>query len=537
MQIMGIGKPSFFLSHDADGGSSRPASSEGGRLLFNASTLPTRDERTAAASLSSSGLTTGVDLSAISPNHKAELDYRAATLYASDDIGGRSYAITPGVSATPARSDLNVRRPGPARVLILAHFPLGSNGSGMWTKAIAKELTSQGAEVRILHNGHDFDRPGVGEYLVPFTSAKKPALTGAAQADLPIFDSNPSSTGKRFKHMSEAEIKAYAEGFADAVAVANQEFDADIVIVNHNWTGTLAAARTGLPYVTVGHGTCSKTMGKALKDGDYPAIYAEMILPRVLAAARTIAVSDPEAEEVKNVFGVSASKTICVYNGFDDSKFYPRTGLDRASVLRDLGVDLPADTKSVVVYAGRMAPHKGVTDLLQAIQFLRHGGQLLQTHFVLAGNGQKQEEYIGFAEQLGLQGAVTFIGQRNHDELALLFNVADLGVIPSLHEAFGIIALEITGSGTPIVASDVGGLGTIVTEEMGRKVQPGDVSELAATIYYMLQTEAKKRLGADASKYIHGRFPWSICGEKVRQILNEVLAEDGLSERLNRLPI
>jgi len=475
----------------------------------------TRFEKTSAVVQAARGV--------LRPTHRPTTPsdrFRATTLHLSPKIGGGTRPIRPGLSRTvPLR-----QHPTPS-VLFISLFPLSSNGSGTYTRAMAEQVAARGGDARVLFLGHQFEGaalPGISEYLVPFTPAAGTALDGAARSNVPVFDSNPASpNGTRFQGLTGAELEAYTEGLADAVAEAARDMQPDILVVNHAWVGAEAARRTGLPYIVVCHGTCSSTVADALQgDNGYPDNAADLVLPGVRGANRVVAIMGDIQTEVHDVYGVDRDHIPVIHNGFHDDIFVPRAGLDRQLVLTQLGVQAP-NASHVVSFAGRMVEYRGLRTLFQAIPTILE--RQPDVHFVLAGDGQDRQAFEDLARELSINDRVHFIGHRKPAELAELYNVSDLGVVPTYRDAFGIGAVEMAGTGIPVITSDVGGLRHIVTNAMGRRVPPANPTALAGAISQALREDLHAQLGHEASRYAHQNFPWSRTGEALLKEIRKVL--------------
>lgn len=441
--------------------------------------------------------------------------------------------ITPGISRT-------VDFPGREvpRVLFLSLFPADSNGSGTYTQAVARYMARSGGEVRILAAGHRFldaPVPDVGEYVLPFKPHTGKPLEGAAEAFLPVLDSNPASPfGIRFRNMSPAGLKAYTEGFADAVHLAAKHMRPDILVVNHAWVGAIAAQRTGLPYVCVGHGTCSANMAVAKNPAvRTPQNLPGLVIPAVRMADRVIAITDEIGSDIADLYGFPPKKIVTIHNGYNDDIFYPQPDLDRTRVLQSLGI--PArNVTHVVSYAGRLVDWKGVKTLIEAAAVL--SPRWRGVHFVIAGDGVEKERLKHMAASLGLGERFHFLGHRSLHEISRIHAVADLGVVPSWGEAFGIVPLEIAGTGTPVIASDVGGLRITVTENVGIRVPPRDHAALAAAMDRSLRENLKQALGEKAAATVQATYRWDAKGEELLRLLKKVVQESrrDKAKRVNR---
>ncbi|MBT3181091.1 MAG: glycosyltransferase family 4 protein [Deltaproteobacteria bacterium] len=451
----------------------------------------------------------------------ADLEYRPQVLHSRTNSGTRELSIQPGVSLETALADNK-----PIRALFLSHFPIHTNGSGFYTKAITEQIAKVGGEVGILFAGHEFiEDPPEGmfrQYLLPFTPERASPLRGAARSNIPVFDSNSASpNGRRFMDLLPEELRAYAEGFADATAVAVRDMQPNIIVVNHAWVGALAAQRTGLPYVVVCHGSCSNHVIRAYPDGPsgdahepYPSNLGDIVFDAVRGANKVVTATDEVGDVLAAAYGVNPDKIGVIPHGFNKRIFCPTCDLDRNTAARTLGFEVN-DWQHLVSFAGRMGDIKGVPDLIRAAQMVVDAmpGEVL---FVLAGGGGKLDAYKTLAEKLGIAGSLRFIGHRSQSDLASLFRISDLVTVPSRSELFGITVLEAAGVGTPVLATNIGGLKMIVTEEMGSTVPPQNPRALADGIIRMLVQGTKLQIGTSAQETAHSKYGWDKTGMAFR---------------------
>lgn len=190
---------------------------------------------------------------------------------------------------------------------------------------------------------------------------------------------------------------------------------------------------------------------------------------------------------------------------------------DRIAVLHfalpePLGGPPPPRGRSVV-YAGRFSASKGIDTLIRAIP------EILDAHpdcrFEFAGDGAEREAIERLAADLGVAGACTFHGALPIERVYGLMAGAALQVSPSLHEAFGLVNLEAHAVGTPVVASNTGGIPAVVADgETGLLVPPGDPAALAAAVNRLLGDDAlRERMGRAARARYETRFGPDRIGE------------------------
>lgn len=223
-------------------------------------------------------------------------------------------------------------------------------------------------------------------------------------------------------------------------------------------------------------------------------------------------------DEIQNLFHPSPSKIAVIPNG--------------ASMNRYRVTDLPSDQEfegidkgePVVFYVGRLVPEKGVSILIKAFRLVLQA--IPSAKLVVAGRGPQGPELQRLVAELGLGDRVWFSGYVSDDLRDRIYHRANVAVFPSLYEPFGIVALEAMASGTPVVVSDVGGLGEIVIHgETGLKVNPLDEDNLASALIRILSDpRLANRLRFQALKVITEKYNWDKIGAKTSQVYHAVIS-------------
>lgn len=446
--------------------------------------------------------------------------YLSDRLHRSRSLGYGEIPLIPGISSRPVPINL-FRGTKATKVLFLSLFPLNSNGSGIWTQAMARAVMDAGGEARALVLSHDYGKPGIAKYILPYANNHLGALPGAALAGAPFFDGNAAVTGRPYREMSAPEIIAYTENVADGVATASRDFHPDMIIVNHAWVGAEAARRTGIPYIVVAHGSALNAVQQALKpNSTYPRLWADISAAATQQANHVVAVSKAIRESIVPLYQLGINQSSVIYNGYDANIFYPKPDITRQSMLEYFGIN-PHSVTHVVAYAGRMTGIKGVETGIHAAR--RVIDQFPGAHFLLAGSGQYLDNYIDLAKRLQVDGNMHFLGHRDQDDLVHLYNGSDVLMVPSNFEAFGIVAAEAAATGTPVIASNVGGLPEVVTENVGRIVHRGQPDELATQIIRTLQLGIKSFHRDQITAAIQSRFSWARSGELFMKLIHSIL--------------
>jgi glycogen(starch) synthase len=309
-----------------------------------------------------------------------------------------------------------------------------------------------------------------------------------------------------------------------AVQVAGESrFD---VVHAHDWVVAHAAAMVksaaGLPLVATMHATEAGRHQGWLPGALSRAIHTtEWWL--TFEARRVITCSSHMRWEVTRLFDLPPDSVDVVPNGIDPAAW--RVGDAEAVAARDRWVP---DGGPLVAYTGRLEYEKGVHTLLRAVPRLRRRFPGLRV--VVAGTGTHEAELRALARSLRLGRAVTFTGFLDQVELAVLAAAADVAVVPSIYEPFGMVALEAAAAGTPLVVADTGGLREIVGHgSTGLRFPPGDVGALVDSVAAVLDDEVlARRLGRDASEVLARDFTWTSIAARTAA----VYARAGREERV-----
>jgi len=177
-----------------------------------------------------------------------------------------------------------------------------------------------------------------------------------------------------------------------------------------------------------------------------------------------------------------------------------------------------------VLLIGRLVYEKGFQLALEAMPALIE--RLPRTRFLVAGSGTHEHELRRQAEGLGLMDHGTFLGWIGDDVLHSLYPIADVCVVPSIYEPFGLVALEAMASGCPCIVADTGGLREVVPhEEAGLRFRARDPEALVEVVARVLSDdELGRRLVAEAYEHVR-RFDWLDVAERTAALYGELTRE------------
>jgi glycosyltransferase involved in cell wall biosynthesis len=234
--------------------------------------------------------------------------------------------------------------------------------------------------------------------------------------------------------------------------------------------------------------------------------------------ARTT-VLNPEIREAFVEDGVPADRVEVVPNGVDLERFgeVPETDLERVREAYGL------DDRPFVLYVGTVMPRKGVTELVRALALVAEREDVPTPRAILAGEKTLDEAYTARVEELiaegGLEGHVELTGFVDGADLPALYSLADVFVVSSLEEGFGMTAVEAMAAGTPVVGTRVGGIPTLVEDGVqGRVVEPGDVEGLAAALGDVLADPAGRERMVERARARAAEFSWEAVGEQFEAV-------------------
>lgn len=315
------------------------------------------------------------------------------------------------------------------------------------------------------------------------------------------------------KHDLPNLADAFGAELERAALAATDSYD---VIHAHYWLSGLAALPVslslGVPIVQTFH-TLAEEKNRRLADGERPEPERRVLTERYLAGEvdAIAAVSRAEVDLLCDGVGASAERVWLVPPAVNTVLFQPGPVESRAEVRSRLGVR--AD-EGLVVCVGRVQPLKG-QDL--AVRMLEH---LPDAVLVLAGESTPGDErYLealhDIARRIGVEGRVRHIGSLGRPEIARLLDAADVVVVPSRSESFGLVPLEAAASGTPVVASRVGGLlESVIDGETGVLVDGRDPQEWAEAVGAILHdVDLQLELGL-AGRRVVSRRDWDdVAGE------------------------
>jgi D-inositol-3-phosphate glycosyltransferase len=359
-----------------------------------------------------------------------------------------------------------------------------------------------------------------------FTRAEAPGLPAVVSVE----------PGLRVHHIpagplgpvQKEDLLGLVPAWTDGVSAALDQLEADgcrVDAVHANyWLSGVAGHRLkherGIPLVSTFH-----TLDRVKADASPEELQAAEPARRASAEAEIVACADSviascsvEADQLVDLYHASPERIAIVAPGVDHAFFSPG---DQAQARRAAG--LPASAP-IVLFAGRIQPLKGVTVAVDALGAIRCGGdpELADACLVVIGgpsgpHGRAElEEVRRRVAWHGIGDAVRLLPPQRHEKLSTYYRAADVCVVPSHSESFGLVALEAAACGVPVVASAVGGLTTLVDDgRTGYLVEGRDPSDYAKPLASILgDRELAARLGEAAAERARA-YTWQSAAESL----------------------
>lgn len=284
------------------------------------------------------------------------------------------------------------------------------------------------------------------------------------------------------------------------------------IIHAHDWlaygAGLSSKNVSNKPFVAHMHATeIDRTAGKP-----NPYIY-EKEKEGVQSADKVLAVSGYTKDTLLNHYGVSEEKVGVVHNGIDSNRYVTEGDISIGlKKLKELGY-------KVVLFVGRITIMKGPDYLLTAAKrVLQHNPK---TIFMIAGSGDMEEQIMGQAAAMGMSDKFVFAGFVRGADLSEAYRAADIFIMPSVSEPFGLVALEALIHKTPVIISKQSGVSEVLKNAM--KVDFWDTEEMADKILSVLNhSSVKKELTDNGHKEAH-LCNWDRAADKVIDVYNQLI--------------
>ena len=386
-----------------------------------------------------------------------------------------------------------------------------AGGLNVYVLQLARQLVARGCSVDIFSRATQPEVPDVVEI--------EPGLRAIHVIAGPVAPLLPE------------DIYAHLEAFEFGVREFAEDGDATYDIIHsHYWLSGLVGERLkaawGVAHVTMFH-TLGEIKNRSSVQEHETALRIASERSVLDGAERVICATEQERISIRQLYGASQDKVTVIPLGVDMERFRPAA---RADARRRLGL---SQDERIVLFVGRLEPLKGVDILIGAASMLDSD---VDCSVLIVGGDETTQAQVaqlrGLASALGVGERVAFVGAVDHDLLPLYYNAADICVVPSHYESFGLVAVEAMASGVPVVASRVGGLtGTVKDGETGYLIPWLCPEPFAERIELLLDNEPLRASLGEAGREAVSRYRWENVAGAVLEVY-EALRDGGVAPQL-----
>jgi D-inositol-3-phosphate glycosyltransferase len=392
-----------------------------------------------------------------------------------------------------------------------------TGGMNVYVRELARELGNRGLPVDVFTRSQDPDIKRISYRLG----------NAVRVVHLPAGPERPYNKNETYNHLPE-----FVDGIRRFAASEGITYD---VLHSHYWLSGLAAhdlretpgPAAGAPIVHMFHTLAELKNRVATSALELEPVFRSNCEGEIIRFADVIvAATTLEREQMQTFYGADPAKVEIVPPGVDLDLFRPLP-CDEARA----AVGVPPD-HHMILFVGRIQAIKGIDTLIRAMAVLvgkrpHLKGKLALTIIGGAGDPATDGELArlqALEQELGIDDVVTFTGSRDQDTLVNYYNAASMVVVPSHYESFGMVALEAMACGTPVIASDVGGLSLNVADGFnGYLIPQGDVDELAYKMELLLEhDQLRAQLGTQACQWAQ-RFSWQTIADETLAVYAHAL--------------
>ncbi|AFY78525.1 glycosyltransferase [Pleurocapsa sp. PCC 7327] len=386
-----------------------------------------------------------------------------------------------------------------------------AGGQNVYVRHVGEELARQGWKVDMFTRASGAHQPRIVEHA---PNCRTIRLVAGPEEFVP-----------------RDEIFGYRHQFVEELLKFKEKEGLDYSLIHTNywisgWVGLELKRRLSLPVVHTYH-SLGAVKYKSVSTIPMIASTRLKVEKDCLETDDCIVATSPQEQEHMRSLVSAKGKIKIIPCGTDIEHF---GGIDREEARVLLGFE--SDAK-VVLYVGRFDKRKGIETLVRAVNASEWRDDP-RLKLVIGGgsrpgqsDGIERERIEGIVNELGLAEKTLFPGRIGDRELPIYYAAADVCVVPSHYEPFGLVAIEAMASGTPVIASDVGGLQfTVVSEETGLLAPPKDFESFAVAIDRILSNlEWRNFLGRNARKRVEKKFSWKGVASQLGTLYAQLIEE------------
>ncbi len=397
-----------------------------------------------------------------------------------------------------------------------------TGGMNVYVRDLSRELGKHGIYVDVFTRSQDDCQPRV----------KHDLGERARVIHIPAGPERPIPVNEIFNYLDQ-----FVNGVMEFAAAEGLTYD---LIHSHYWLSGLVAEQlkanwgNHIPIVQMFHTLGHMKNRIALEPSQRAAPERIVGETRVLEFADRIVISTPAEEaQLHWLYGADMEKVVTIPPGVDVEQFHP---ISKQVAKRRIGVP---DRNRNILFAGRIEPLKGIDTLLQAMALIqeRHPEVVRNVCVAIIGGDPWSDDpddemarLQSLRQELDIHDLVTFLGSKDQKVLPFYYAAAEMVVMPSHYESFGLVALEAMATGTPVIASEVGGLAFLVKDgETGFHVPSRDPEALAERIFALLNDPGCQREMGRQAHLSAQKYAWHNIADRIIELYKNVLRERALT--------
>jgi D-inositol-3-phosphate glycosyltransferase len=388
-----------------------------------------------------------------------------------------------------------------------------TGGMNVYVRDLSRELARRGHHVDVYTRSQDPSLPRIRSGLG----------YGARVIHLPAGPEHPYDKHLVYGHLPEFVDGVLAQAEADGAA-----YD---VLHSHYWLSGVVARelrhRWGVPIAHMAHTLGKMKNAVAQRPEERETARRIVVETEIVHSADALVAATPvEREQLVQLYAAAPARIRVISPGVDIERFHP---IPTAHAKEHIGI---CPNRRTILFVGRIEPLKGIDNLLRAMARIAEKRPDLRDGLCVSIVGgdldasRVDDEMMRLQElreELGIDDIVTFLGARDQDMLQYYYSAAEMVVMPSDYESFGMVALEAMACGTPVIASDVGGLAFLVKHgRTGYRVPARDPAALAAKITSLLTDEGlRRRIGQRAACWAES-YAWPRIADQIEALYAEL---------------
>lgn len=389
----------------------------------------------------------------------------------------------------------------------------------VYVRDLSRELSRRGIAVDVFTRSQD--------PMIPFISTGRLGELGRV-IHIPAGPERPYNKNLVFDHLPE-----FVQRVQNFVLRENLGYD---LIHSHYWLSGWASldlrSTWCVPVIQMFHTLAEMKNRVVQTPGERESMRRIEVEGQVMHFAdRLIAATPLEKAQMSWLYGADADKISVVPAGVDLNLFRP---IPRPEAKTRIGI--PPHHR-MILFVGRIQPLKGIDTLIRAMKKVIHQYPDLKDHLCVSiiGGDPNPDSVLEQTEferlnrlrtDLGIGDLVTFLGAKDQDTLVYYYSAAEMVVMPSHYESFGMVALEAMACGTPVIGSDVGGLSFSIEDGFNGYLVPGqDPGALADKIALLLKRRSlRDHLGEQAIRWAE-RYSWTYIADEILDVYEMVCKE------------